>query len=517
MSITVLSGQGISNHSLNHSVSKQMYSFPKSPRFRVINKSSSATFLYNIPSKVSQRKTFIGYGTKSDFTKIVPSNAHFYNIVREFDNVDHPYIDFKNNPHYSFGLSKEHMLKRVINGKTSEIKKESPGPAEYNYLKPFGSFSPKYSMGLRFNSKNLTSNYVTPGPAKYKNNLVLNKRGHYFLSNFHNSTLYSIGKEKRFNYKKDITPGPSDYNLGYLINGTGMIYNSIYKSSNSKTIAKKYRGLFDRDNGTPGPGSYTMFSEFGIYRSKNADINLKKRKNNSVNIKNSESLNASFNSTGVFSSMAATYKGIFFNKKKLVKKEDINRKINLKKYYNNNDEKNDYDNINNGNKGKKANVSKKNEEQNLEYKEKVSIDDKIRKKDNVIDYGNRKDKNSKIDKSEKKIIKEEEEKTNENNKDNLKAMEDKNKDIKNEEIKNKNIKEVNVKDEQIKNSNIKEENATDEPIKNSNIQEVNHKDEQNKNSNIKEVTVKDEQIKEKENKEKDTKAGIVKENENNNK
>jgi hypothetical protein len=44
--------------------------------------------------KFLKEKTFIGYGTKSDFTKIVPSNAHFYNIVREFDNVDHPYIDF---------------------------------------------------------------------------------------------------------------------------------------------------------------------------------------------------------------------------------------------------------------------------------------------------------------------------------------------------------------------------------------------------------------------------------------
>ena len=212
---TVLTGQGISNHSLNHSLSKQMYSFPKSPRFRELNKSSSATFFYNIPSKASQRKTFIGYGTKSDFTKIVPLNAHYYNIVREFDNVDHPYIDFKNNPHYSFGLSKEHMLKRVINGRTSEIKKGSPGPAEYNYLKPFGSYSPKYSMGLKFYSKNLTSNNMTPGPAQYKNNLVLNKTGNYFLSNFHNSTLYSIGKEKRFKYNKDITPGPSDYNLEY--------------------------------------------------------------------------------------------------------------------------------------------------------------------------------------------------------------------------------------------------------------------------------------------------------------
>lgn len=85
MSITVLSGKGISNHLLNHSLSKQMYSFPKSPRFKVLNKSSSATFLYNIPSKFSNRKAFIGYGNKSDFTKFQSSNADFYNIKREFD------------------------------------------------------------------------------------------------------------------------------------------------------------------------------------------------------------------------------------------------------------------------------------------------------------------------------------------------------------------------------------------------------------------------------------------------
>ena len=475
---TVLTGQGISNHSLNHSLSKQMYSFPKSPRFRELNKSSSATFFYNIPSKASQRKTFIGYGTKSDFTKIVPLNAHYYNIVREFDNVDHPYIDFKNNPHYSFGLSKEHMLKRVINGRTSEIKKGSPGPAEYNYLKPFGSYSPKYSMGLKFYSKNLTSNNMTPGPAQYKNNLVLNKNGNYFLSNFHNSTLYSIGKEKRFKYNKDITPGPSDYNLGYLINGTGKIYNSIYRSSSSNTIAKKYRGVFDRDSGTPGPGSYTMFSEFGIYGSKKPDIGLRKRKTLSVNNKNNDSINASFNSTGVFSSMAATYKGMFYNKKKLVMNFGKNKTINLKKYHNNNIEKNDDDNINKRykKKGKKENMSKKFEEKNFEYKEKESIDNKV----NSIENENRNDKNSNIDKIEKKEIKEEE-KNNENNKENLKVEEDKNEGSKVKKVKVKNIKDDNIKEKEIKSDNVKEEKIKDEKVK-----EIENKDEDTKEGDLKE-------------------------------
>ena len=454
-----------------------MYSFPKSPRFRVINKSSSATFLYNIPPKVSQRKTFIGYGTKSDFTKIIPSNAHFYNIVREFDNVDHPYIDFKNNPHYSFGLSKEHMLKRVINGRTSEINKVSPGPAEYNYLKPFGSFSPKYSMGLKFNSKHLTNNYSTPGPAQYKNNLILNKKGSYSLSNFHNSTLYSIGKEKRFKYNKDITPGPSDYNLGYLINGTGMIYNSIYKSPNSKTIAKKYKGLFERDNGTPGPGSYTMFSEFGIYRNKNAEIGLKKRKNNSVNIKNNDSLNASINSTDGFSSMAVTYKGMFYNKGNLVKKISKNKKINLKKFNNKNIKDNDEHINNNENKRKKENESQKFEEVKLDYKENVSIDDKIENKNIFIDNG---DKNSNIDENEKKQIKEEE-KHKENNEDNLKDKEDKNNDVKYDEINDNDLKKENAKEEKINDIDLKTEKSKVDDIK-----ENENKKEDTKDGDIKE-------------------------------
>ena len=41
MLVTFLQGEAISNHVLNQSHSKQMYSFPKSPRFKVLNKSAS--------------------------------------------------------------------------------------------------------------------------------------------------------------------------------------------------------------------------------------------------------------------------------------------------------------------------------------------------------------------------------------------------------------------------------------------------------------------------------------------
>ena len=379
MSITVLSGQGISNHSLNHSLSKQMYSFPKSPRFRELNKSSSATFFYNIPSKASQRKTFIGYGTKSDFTKIVPLNAHYYNIVREFDNVDHPYIDFKNNPHYSFGLSKEHMLKRVINGKTSEIKLPIPGPGKYNFLKPFGSFSPRFSMGVKLKSREFNGNSNSPGPARYKNNIILNNKGSYFLSNFPNSSLYSIGKEKRFIVRGKETPAPNQYKLGYLINGTGNIYNSIYKSSTSKTFGRKYKSIFGYDNGFPGPGAYTTFSEFGIYKSKNALKNYNHLKwNHSVNglQRRNWSLNGSLNSTDIFTKMINSQKKIPLNQR------DENNKVNLRKLILNGKNNNDMI-VNNNNKNKKNLKNKKNE------------NDVSKNNENNIDGINKKSKNVK--------------------------------------------------------------------------------------------------------------------------
>lgn len=56
-----------------------------------------------------------------------------------------------------------------------------------------------------------------------------------------------------------------------LINGRGTIYNSKYKASLGKSIIGRHKDQNYSYIDNPGPGAYQTFSEFGIYRSKNAD------------------------------------------------------------------------------------------------------------------------------------------------------------------------------------------------------------------------------------------------------
>ena len=197
MSLIVATGDPISHHLLNHSKSKQLYTFSKAARFPEIKRSaSSATFLYNIPNKMSQRKTFIGYGNKSDFTKFKDTNAPFYQVKRMFETKDDGV------PKYSFGLGRSYFQKVVVGNEISSPESISPGPAQYNYLKPFGNFSPRYTM-----PKNKVlfagEGYVdSPGPAKYVNNLNINTKGIYTLSKFKNTPVngWSLSRTPRFKY-----------------------------------------------------------------------------------------------------------------------------------------------------------------------------------------------------------------------------------------------------------------------------------------------------------------------------
>jgi hypothetical protein len=51
------------------------------------------------------------------------------------------------------------------------------------------------------------------------------------------------------------------------MDGSGLIYSSRYKSSTAKSIAGRTRELSNK-NITPGPGSYSSFSEFGNFETK---------------------------------------------------------------------------------------------------------------------------------------------------------------------------------------------------------------------------------------------------------
>ena len=68
MSIIVSSPEQICKSQLNTSKSKQLYSFPKSRRFKEYTRPLCDS-IYNIPDKFSKRKAAFGYGDKTDFTK----------------------------------------------------------------------------------------------------------------------------------------------------------------------------------------------------------------------------------------------------------------------------------------------------------------------------------------------------------------------------------------------------------------------------------------------------------------
>ena len=269
MSVLVSTKQSITNNLLNHSCSKQMYSFSKTPRFHSLKRCTSATFLYNIPNKMSSRKAYSGYGKKSDFTKGNPYNVGYYNISYNFSS---PKL---NAPKYTFGISRDFYKKVVINNKLPPGTSTTPGPNKYTYTKPFGSQAPKYTMLKRYPTPQFASkdSTYTPGPANYHNSLIINPHGKYTLSSFVNTprSAWSLSKFDRFNYNYPKTPGANAYQLEEMINGKGKIYNSRYKSANAKTMSKRFRGPFDVTSITPGPGAYESFSEFGVYKDKHAD------------------------------------------------------------------------------------------------------------------------------------------------------------------------------------------------------------------------------------------------------
>ena len=100
----------INKSPLNHSPSKMMFSFPKTKRFESsFAKNSSRTFLYDLPEIKNKTKgASIGYGKKSDFTKVPEiRKAAFHEYKDNFD--------FKSSgkPAFTFGISR-HFFEKVV-------------------------------------------------------------------------------------------------------------------------------------------------------------------------------------------------------------------------------------------------------------------------------------------------------------------------------------------------------------------------------------------------------------------
>jgi hypothetical protein len=240
-----------------------MYSFPRTTRFEDFKRSTGPDF-YTLPNMMTTRGASFGYGKKSDFTSSQKAiKASFGYNPTDFDTKK------PKSPAYTFGISRQ-FYEKVYNEAEFYHDKNFPGPGQYKYTKPFGSEAAKFSIAGR--NKPASSKTKMPGPGTYPQ-LGIRPDGKYMFSRYKNTTgiVWGSSKEKRFRYKDflNYVPGPGNYDMKPLINGQGRLFNSKFKSNMGKTISGKFMDPSSKLK-TPGPGSYRIFSEFGIYESKHA-------------------------------------------------------------------------------------------------------------------------------------------------------------------------------------------------------------------------------------------------------
>ena len=241
------------HHQQNNSPSKFMFSFSKTPRFFRLKQDEKIDKFYNLPSTLGKRSAAMGFGKKYFFK---PKNiSEFISIKRYFDKNYQP--GFK----YSFGISRDKFSKVYYPGRQI-IDMDIPGPGKYNLQGRPGIDSPRYTMRPKC-LKKIISHPLSPGPGDYSSVINFNSEGRYPLSNIANTKTISFGKNSapRIFYRINDVPGPGTYKIKGLF---GSNFNSKYDSGRLISIHKKLDTKKSNYDYTPGPGTYSSFSEFGM-------------------------------------------------------------------------------------------------------------------------------------------------------------------------------------------------------------------------------------------------------------
>lgn len=197
MSVLTSTCVEINKNPSNNSQSKQLWTFPRKPRFEENSSyTSNIPFLNDNRSKNKYSGASIGYGERSNYWLRHNKYKSDRMILPPSDFIKDKRVNNSGSPSYSFGRKPKNPLKLYDENIKFNYKPEQPGPCDYNpsKLKP----GEKYSMkGRHFYDKRL-KNY--PGPGHYKSGLEMNSLGKYAPSNKPNTqgAIFSDLKDNRF-------------------------------------------------------------------------------------------------------------------------------------------------------------------------------------------------------------------------------------------------------------------------------------------------------------------------------
>ena len=351
----------INKSNTNRSTAKYQYSFAKAPRFRGELPSSmpknyetyhemreqklrdlekklnyTRQDFYKLPSTKSQRFANFGFHPEHKNNKRNRTQVNFYKksndkplskeeLLYQFAENDFERKYF-HGPKYSFpsGREKDPKKEAKQNDENTDGKKNkkpdlhfiTPGPGEYNILKPFGSDAPKISMigdydpnyeekkrQLMEKLEKNNANKKTPKPYLPEITIQIRPSGKYIASHIPNVNSVKIQKTEKEKLIENLkqskddkalikidkilhpfnNPGPGTYTIYYNLPTKnpnkpikypktlmGVIPESKYRSNPPISIGKSKPVKITKSN-YPGPGSYRLPSEFGIYVKKGCE------------------------------------------------------------------------------------------------------------------------------------------------------------------------------------------------------------------------------------------------------
>lgn len=253
-------------HPLNSSVSKYHWSFGRASRFRNQQARSfppsQGVVQYDVPPAFSKLSFSFGKESRQPFR--TQSNGH--TDASPAPGTYEPPRDFEaKGMGWSFGKEAP-LLRGTLTGK------ESPGPGTYNVVPgDFGKEGRKFTLRPKTSSPGTSHldgkrSREMPGPGTYEPKDSLEASGSYAISKYRNYKAMGFTLRHVRNQSTGSTPGPGAYQPRTDMSQSGNYFIASFKSSQSRRFGKANSrpGSVARSC-APGPGTYDLPSDFGIY------------------------------------------------------------------------------------------------------------------------------------------------------------------------------------------------------------------------------------------------------------